>query len=93
MGSRVQIPPPAYGDEMKAMPKRKMRTVNVGELSKYEAVAVPCKVCGMGSIGKPVAVYARGYSASARMKIEKAGGKALLFQDAPEGIAVLRCLK
>ena len=78
---------------MKAIPKRKMRTVNVGELSKYEAVAVPCKVCGMGSLNKPVTVYARGFSASARMKIEKAGGKALPLSEAPEDVVVLRCLK
>ncbi len=44
---------------------------------KGEAVVVPGVVLGNGEITKPVTVYAWRFSATAKEKIEKAGGKAL----------------
>lgn len=55
--------------------------VNVGKIAqltkKGDIVAVPGKVLGMGSISHAVTVAARSFSASARKKIEAAGGKAM----------------
>ena len=75
------------------IPKRKKRTVNVSDIARFDEVAVPCKVCGMGELGKPVVVYAKAFSRTAREKIEKAGGKALPLEEAPENVEVLRCWK
>jgi large subunit ribosomal protein L18e len=69
--------------------------VNVGHLSRMgdvSAVFVPGKVLGTGSIEKKLNVGAFSFSASARSKIERAGGKALSVEEFvskyPEGSGV-----
>jgi large subunit ribosomal protein L18e len=59
--------------------------VNVGKLSKLaesgKAVFVPGKVLGTGTIDKKVVIGAFSYSASAKSKIEVAGGTALSVEE------------
>ena len=69
--------------------------VNVGRLSRLgevSAVFVPGKVLGTGSIERKLNVGAFSFSASARSKIEKAGGRALSVEEFvkkyPEGSGV-----
>ena len=69
--------------------------VNVGHLASLgdvSAVFVPGKVLGTGSIDKKLNVGAFSFSASAKSKIEKAGGKALTVEEFvkkyPEGSGV-----
>jgi len=60
--------------------------VNVGKIGKLtkkgEAVVVPGKVLGTGSIDHAVTVAAMRFSDRARMKIEAAGGKAVGIAEA-----------
>jgi len=68
--------------------------VNVGHLARLEAstVFVPGKVLGTGTIDKKVTVGAFSFSASAKAKIEAAGGKAFTIEEFvkhyPEGSGV-----
>ena len=69
--------------------------VNVGRLARLgdaTAVFVPGKVLGTGNIEKKLNVGAFSFSASARSKIEKAGGKTFTVEDFvkkyPEGSGV-----
>ena len=69
--------------------------VNVGRLARVgdaTAVFVPGKVLGTGNIEKKLNVGAFSFSASARSKIEKAGGKTFTVEDFvkkyPEGSGV-----
>jgi len=69
--------------------------VNVGRLARIgdvSAVFVPGKVLGTGSLEKKLNVGAFSFSASARSKIEKAGGKTFSVEDFvkkyPEGSGV-----
>lgn len=49
--------------------------------SDNDNVFVPGKVLSSGNATKKMNVYALGYSSSAKEKIEKAGGKALMLKD------------
>jgi large subunit ribosomal protein L18e len=69
--------------------------VNVGRLSRvgdFSAVFVPGKVLGTGNLEKKLNVGAFSFSASARSKIERAGGKAFSVEEFvkkyPEGSGV-----
>lgn len=66
-------------------PRRKKNEVNVGAIGnaaeKNESVVVPAKVLGGGEITKPVKIYAWKFSAEAKNKIAKAGGKCLPLSD------------
>lgn len=69
--------------------------VNVGRLAKVgdaTAVFVPGKVLGTGNIEKKLNVGAFSFSASAKSKIERAGGKAFSVEEFvekyPEGSGV-----
>lgn len=66
-------------------PTRKRIEVNVIKLDKLckenEKVVVPGVVLGNGKITKPIIVYAWRFSASAKQKIEEAGGKALAIEE------------
>ena len=60
-------------------PARSKKGVNVSKIEQAaqnnENVAVPGKVLSIGEIKKPVNVYALSFSAAAKNKIIKAGGK------------------
>jgi len=62
-------------------PTRKRREVNVGEIEKYandgDTIIIPGKVLGRGVIRKKVTVVAFAFTASARKKIEDAGGSVM----------------
>jgi large subunit ribosomal protein L18e len=69
--------------------------VNVGRLARLgdvSAVFVPGKVLGTGNLEKKLNVGAFSFSASARSKIERAGGKAFTVEEFvkkyPEGSGV-----
>jgi large subunit ribosomal protein L18e len=69
--------------------------VNVGRLSRVvdaSAIFVPGKVLGTGNLERKLNVGAFSFSASARSKIEKAGGKAFTVEEFvkkyPEGSGV-----
>ena len=68
--------------------------VNVGHLARIGAgpLLVPGKVLGNGPMNKKVVVGAFSFSASARKKIEEAGGEALSIEELvkkfPEGSGV-----
>jgi large subunit ribosomal protein L18e len=69
--------------------------VNVARLARLgeaSAVFVPGKVLGTGNLGKKLNVGAFSFSASARSKIEKAGGKVYTVEEFvkkyPEGSGV-----
>ncbi len=69
--------------------------VNVGRLARVgdaSAIFVPGKVLGTGDLDKKLNVGAFSFSASARSKIEKAGGKAYSVEEFvkkyPEGSGV-----
>ncbi len=75
---------------------RKRVHVNVGRINKYakdgDVIVVPGKVLGLGKIDKKVTVAAWAFSASAKAKIENAGGRAIgireLLQENPKGSGV-----
>jgi len=71
--------------ELLLKPSRKKEGMNITKLSKYasegDVVAIPVKVLSLGTLTKKVNVYALSYSAAAKAKIEKAGGKALPLMD------------
>ena len=77
-------------------PTRKRATVNVGRIAKHardgDTVLVPGKVLGLGKIDKNVVVAAWTFSASAKAKIEAAGGRAVdildLLRENPKGSGV-----
>lgn len=64
-------------------PTRSRIEVNLWKIDKYSegasAVIVPGKVLGEGEITKPVVVAAMSFSATAKRKIEGAGGRAVLL--------------
>jgi len=64
-------------------PTRSRIEVNLWKIDKYSegasAVIVPGKVLGEGEITKPVVVAAMSFSATAKRKIEEAGGRAVLL--------------
>lgn len=75
---------------------RKRVEVNVGRIAKYikdgETVVVPGKVLGLGKFDKKATVAAWAFSASAKAKIENAGGRAIgildLLKENPKGSGV-----
>jgi large subunit ribosomal protein L18e len=74
-------------------PRRKCCEVNLFRIEKHakpkECIIVPGIVLGSGEIKKAVRVAALGFSAEARRKIEKAGGKCMsmevILKENPEG--------
>lgn len=75
-----------------AKPKRGKTPVNVTKIARFsnnEAVAVPGKVLGSGSISKPVTVYAVSFSKEARKKITSSGGKCMPLRDADKKARIL----
>ena len=62
-------------------PRRKHYEVDVGRLEKFakakETIVVPGAVLGNGELTKPLNVAALRFSATAKAKIEKAGGKCI----------------
>ena len=66
-------------------PTRKAFKVNLNKIEKYakpkETVLVPGFVLGSGEVTKAHKVVALRFSASAKEKIEKAGGKVILIED------------
>ncbi|MFA5246566.1 MAG: 50S ribosomal protein L18e [Candidatus Micrarchaeia archaeon] len=64
---------------------RKKEGINLVRLSKHiadgDSVVVPVKVLSLGSFTKKATIYALAYSAAAKAKIAKAGGKALPLGD------------
>lgn len=70
--------------------------VNLSKIERYasegDVIVVPGKVLGSGAINKKVTVAAYGFSESAKMKIEAAGGKNLtimeLVKEMPQGTGV-----
>lgn len=74
-------------------PTRKLREVNLIRIEKYakpkETIVVPGVVLGSGKITKHLTIAALRFSASAKEKIEKSGGKCLtieeLFEKNPQG--------
>jgi large subunit ribosomal protein L18e len=79
-----------------ARPRHRGVPVNVGQLDRRarpdEFVAVPGKLLAAGELSKPLTVGAFAYSAQAREKIHRAGGKALtldqLVRAKPDGTGV-----
>lgn len=74
-------------------PTRRRPEVNLSKIEEHgsetETILVPGKVLGAGHISKKVNVAAFAYSESARMLIEKSGGKLMkieeLMKSNPEG--------
>ena len=66
-------------------PRRRGFSINVSKIEKYakekEQVVVPGIVLGIGEIKKPAEIAAIKFSASAREKITKAGGKCLDIEE------------
>jgi large subunit ribosomal protein L18e len=66
-------------------PARTRVEVNLGRISQFagdgEAVFVPGKVLGTGTVEKKLVVGAFSFSAAARTKIEATGGSALTIED------------
>ncbi|HNX48107.1 MAG TPA: 50S ribosomal protein L18e [Methanomassiliicoccales archaeon] len=70
--------------------------VNLSKIERYasegDVIVVAGKVLGSGAINKKVTVAAYGFSESAKMKIEAAGGKNLtimeLVKEMPQGTGV-----
>jgi len=62
-------------------PRRNCHEVDIGSLEKFakpkETIVVPGVVLAKGEITKQLNVFAVKFSASARTKIEKAGGKCM----------------
>ncbi len=77
-------------------PAQNWAEVNVSRLARHckerEVVLVPGKLLGAGSIDIPITVAAFQHSASARSKIEQAGGKVIgieeLMRAKPDGSKV-----
>jgi len=69
-------------------PRSRRAEVNVSRINRYteptDVVVVPGKVLGAGSIDHPVCVAAFAFSASARRKIEAAGGKCMTIRELVE---------
>ncbi len=78
-------------------PRRTRREVNVSIINRNskdnETVVVPGKVLGDGAIDKKLTVAAFQFTDSAKLKIEKAGGKAIsieeLVKQNPKGVKLL----
>ncbi len=73
--------------------RRRRREASLKEIGKWpETIVVPGKVLGAGEVGKPIQVAALAFSASAKEKIEKAGGKAItipeLVESNPKGSGI-----
>jgi large subunit ribosomal protein L18e len=66
-------------------PKRRRIAINLSRLNRHtqrnEMVAVPGKVLGTGEITHPITVAAFAFSEKARLKIARAKGKPLTFDD------------
>jgi len=62
-------------------PRRRRCEVDISRIEKFamakETVVVPGIVLGKGEVTKPLNVAALKFSASAKMKIEKAGGRCM----------------
>lgn len=71
-------------------PRRQRTALNLWKLEKLaglfegKTIVVPGKVLGFGSISRKAAVAALEFSTQAREKIVKAGGKAMLLEEAVE---------
>ena len=65
--------------------RRQRRTVNLARINLYcaakEIALVPGKVLGDGDITKKLTVAALNFSGEAKLKIEKAGGKAITITE------------
>jgi large subunit ribosomal protein L18e len=78
---------PVWAAVAKALnrPRRKGVSVNLFSIEKSakakDAVVVPGSVLGFGDVSKAVNVAALRFSASAKQKIENAGGKCMGIQD------------
>ncbi|HDJ25902.1 MAG TPA: 50S ribosomal protein L18e [Candidatus Bathyarchaeota archaeon] len=74
--------------ERLSRPRSRRAVVNVSKINRYtrpgDTVVVPGKVLGAGSIGHPVCVAAFSFSASARRKIEAAGGECISIRELVE---------
>lgn len=63
-------------------PRRKKESVNVADIEKMnEHKIATVEVLGAGDLTKAVTIYSWRYSASAKDKIHKSGGKALNLDD------------
>ena len=69
-------------------PRSRRAEVNVSKINRYtrpgDVVVVPGKVLGAGMIDHPVKVAAFAFSASAKRKIEAAGGKCMSIRELVE---------
>jgi large subunit ribosomal protein L18e len=74
--------------EMLSKPKRRRIAVNISRISRCtkenDAVVVPGKVLGAGTISHPVTVAAFAFSEQARTKITEAKGKCLSIPELAE---------
>lgn len=59
--------------------KKKYSIFNLSQLSKIKEAKGLIKVLGMGEVKEPMTVSAHKFSASAKKKIEAAGGKAVVL--------------
>jgi large subunit ribosomal protein L18e len=72
-----------------------MAEINVSKIQRYggNVVIVPGKVLAAGKIDRPVTVAAFNFSAKAREKIIRAGGKAIsigeLLESNPDGSGII----
>jgi len=74
--------------ERLSRPRSRRAEVNVSRINRYtrpgDVVVVPGKVLGAGLIDHPVCVAAFSFSASARRKIEAAGGECISIRELVE---------
>ena len=74
--------------ERLSRPRSRRAEVNVSKINRYtrpgDVVVVPGKVLGAGRIDHPVCVAAFAFSASARRKIEAAGGECISIRELVE---------
>lgn len=66
-------------------PSRQRRTVNLSRINRFakdgETIVVPGKVLAAGELDRGITIAAWQFSDSAKEKIEKANGKAMLLSD------------
>lgn len=71
--------------EQLGKPRQRRVTVNVGRIDKHskegDTVLVAGRVLGAGPLTHPITVAAFQFSESARLKIEKAGGKCISIEE------------
>lgn len=80
--------------ERMSSPRRKRAIVNLYEIDRHagDAVIVPGKMLGIGSLKRSVRIAALVFSKSARQKVEAAGGACMsieqLLEENPKGSGV-----